>query len=780
MVKSETSEASIKTTSNTIGSTSKVSVDLTKTNLKMASYQPPSPVSFTSSAPSNLLTFYLNPPSRQVLSRKLAQRLLADLALKPYQAIHLSGCALGDAAAGIAGPLILNLATSQSLRAVYLSDIIATLMPDEALRSLSSLSTSIGVCKHLQIVYLSDNALGTRGLAACQQLIKSQPDLLTLSLSNTGLSTDSIRLLQDMLAPGSTPPDIPLQALFLSGNRIENSGVKSVAAIVSHAPQLQQLSLASVGAGSSAITTLAGALVETTTQLRDLDLSDCSIDMITATALARAISQQLHLSTLILADTDMGDQAAQVILNALMLSLDDDNASTDVNESADGSEITQRANNKSLPPLREINLAGNELTSASAEALSLLMRTHRPTLQVLDIRRNELGDEGIASLTMAMKEAEGVDKLALSSLRICENGVHALDLARCAVAMVRLRKPCELWGRDNPISDGVYQRMQKIFGDAFAGEEREDADVPEPPLDEGGEELDNVLEKLADLVGVMKADEERKDEQKEKTASSSTSTKSRSSNLSNLMRLFSGGATDDSNADKESSVGRRENDTSTSRREKETSVTVNTITTATIMDDGRTSSTQEETSGVIAQGMPSFRTPKRGKAKDGEQQNGLGENVDSKIGGFTISSRRSLGDDGNEENLDSPATPTTPAGNTPGSSANFVESARKLRESLASLSKEISDVASELQMPVATPSPVRSRISRGDSVDEAGEDMNDYLLVERSLSFEPAPASAVNFLLDVFGGLLVAAFVIILVLAIAQSQEESNFSYRRV
>lgn len=201
MVKSETSEASVRITSNSISTSSKVSVDPTKTSIKMQSYQPPSPVSSTSSTSSNLLTFYLNPPSRQVLSRKLAQRLLGDLALKPYQAIYLSGCAFGDAAVGIAGPLLLNLATSQSLRAVYLSDIIATLMPDEALRSLSSLSTSIGVCKHLQIVYLSDNALGTRGLAACQQLIKSQPELLTLSLANTGLSTDSIRLLQDMLAP---------------------------------------------------------------------------------------------------------------------------------------------------------------------------------------------------------------------------------------------------------------------------------------------------------------------------------------------------------------------------------------------------------------------------------------------------------------------------------------------------------------------------------------------------------------------------------------------------
>lgn len=88
------------------------------------------------------LSFRLQPDGRQVLTRKRARELLAPLSTAPFTSISLGGCALGDAAAGVAGPALVALANKQCVRSVTFADCIASLPQDEAIRSLTTLSSS--------------------------------------------------------------------------------------------------------------------------------------------------------------------------------------------------------------------------------------------------------------------------------------------------------------------------------------------------------------------------------------------------------------------------------------------------------------------------------------------------------------------------------------------------------------------------------------------------------------------------------------------------------------
>lgn len=125
------------------------------------------------------------------------------------------------------------------------------------------------------------------------------------------------------------------------------------------------------------------------------------------------------------------------------------------------------------------------------------------------------------------------------------------------------------------------------------------------------------------------------------------------------------------------------------------------------------------------------------------------------------------------------SSPFTPASNVNSANANVIKSARKLKESIASLSKEISDVAVELQIPVSS-SPLAGSGLYASRDGEVVGNVNEYLLVDDLPQDRKRKQSAMGLFVDVLGGLLVGIFVVILVLAIAQSQEESTFAYRLV
>eukprot|EP00177_Eucheuma_denticulatum_P007502 GFKZ01013658.1.p1 GENE.GFKZ01013658.1~~GFKZ01013658.1.p1 ORF type:complete len:685 (+),score=94.72 GFKZ01013658.1:211-2265(+) len=666
------------------------------------------------------LTFRLQPDGRQVLSRKRARELLAPLSTAPFTSISLGGCALGDAAAGVAGPALVALANKQCLRSVTLSDCIASLPQDEALRSLSALASSIGMWKGLHSVDLSYNALGSRGVAACAALLQGQRYLRDLHLIEAGLAAESARLLQRYLCPA---PTTQLRVLQVHANRLESQGVAYLAVVVEKSPHLERLRMSSLGASSSGLATLVKAL-QGKVGLRDLDLSDNFLDAPVAAALAGVLITLTSLERLLVRDLAMGDDAVKSLLGPLV--------------AADP-----------VPPIAELALAGNELTSEAAGVIGDTFLAFQKTLQVLELSRNELGGVGAEKLTNALATGKGADEPAvLTHLLLAENGITALAAVHLSLQLLSFPTLECLDFSGNFLFADVTDRLGTALGSSVVlydgtGPEAEDGDMDdvkmvEPANGGTGSELQAALQELANAPSVVKRPESPPaPEVVMPTASSSQST------VSMLRSFFSRGSEE------------TKRDTTT----EEPAEKVQGAIEAAPIGGGR--GFVEDDSGIIASSPEVSRPEVADRVREG-----------GPLRAMSISTT--------ESRDAAQASPFTPRSTSNTSRSEVIQSAKKLKESIASLNKEIADVAGELQIPMSSPSVARSAVMMNRSVSEATVDENigEYLLVDGTGGRRKQSRAGMIF--EAFGGLLSAAFLVVLILALVDSLEESKFSYQLV
>lgn len=718
--------------------------------------RPPPSASFRGPPPHFTLNAQNN---RQVLTRKLAAILLKPLSDHPYQTIVLSGSAFGDAAATVAGPLLLTLARKQCLHTVILSDIIASLPADEALRSLSSIASSIGTYKRLRAVDLSHNAIGTMGMAHCAPLLQGQTLLEVVNLEVTGLSADAARLLCEYLT--TTTPTV-LRGLNVHGNRLESNGMLHVATVVSKSPHLQCLRVSSVGASSDAVTALANALIDTP-NLCEIDISDNGFDDASATALAKALANQSNMTRVILSDLNLSDVGFHEIANSLQ---------------------------SSFAPLTELRLSGNELGAGVSNDIAKLLTVPASQLAILDLSSNELGDDGIHRI------AEAIDASSpslLCKLSVAENEASAASIIHLASSLVRLTSLVQFDFTGNDVSLSISQRIASVFPPTVVtidDESEEDSDIqvdPDADTEADLEDTDDFVDD--DNQGVSQTDTSGSDELEialqaleslAKTQSTSRTTEDVSSPRphSDVARLVSFFSKSDCVEPTEEHLP-SEPSTSSVQEKSENPDTVSEVpceasvgpppiapgaeSLSLVRDDENTCSEPKEAD-IMSHGTPPVSRL-------------LGSVISpitppSGDGGVTI-------DDGDSKtcnNIEDESIADV-AEASDEKDGNVILSARKLKESIVSLSKEISDVAGELQMPDSPNLQTQDLRQIADSNIDAEENVNEYLLVDKE-GDQTRNTPVLSMLVDCVGGCLVAMFVVVVVLAIAQSQEESTFPFR--
>lgn len=620
--------------------------------------------------------FKLSPPSREVLPRKLARNLLKPLSAEPYTTIELSGCAIGDAAAGLAGPQLVILAGKKSLRTVILADIIASLPTVEALRSLSALSASIGMWKGLHTVDLSHNALGSRGLAACMPILSGQP-LRQLFLSGTGLAAESARLLCDYVAPS---PTTDLRILDVHANRLESTGLNHLSTIIAKSPSLTHLRVSSNGASENSIETLATALSVTST-LEELDISDNAIHIPSATRLAKTLSSQSNLVRLCLSDLDMKDETLSALLTPL----------------------------SPPPPLAALLLNGNSLSSVALLHLDAFILSC-PSLRILSLSSNELGDDGIEHLAGVIQQLGA--KCQLEKLFLADVSASPLAFVKIALQLAKLPTFRRLDIRGNPLPHRVATALSAALTPLVvlydereeAGEALEEGEVSEEKLDK---ELETALQDLEEIGNDFKP------------PVLSPASEAVSATILSEMSVFSRG--------------------------------VKQMTDSfTNLDEG---------------------LPKSSGGHFMEQDSGIVKEVDSESGEdvevaavadmntpspkkkcFTTSTKKVV--------AQKAATPQT-LSKVLNQSRGIVETMNK---SMASLCGDLKNTTDELEMPNM---PTLDGVYSGDK-----QERDNYLLIGEE--------SNQSCMVGCIGGLLVAAFVIVLVLALAQSLEDIPVAYQIV
>lgn len=727
--------------------------------------------------------FKLNPPSRQILSRKLTTQLLTPLAEKPFKTLDMSGSAFSDAAAVVAGPALIELASKKCLHTVILSDIIATLSMDEACRSLSTIASSIGVYKGLRAVDLSRNAIGTMGMPHCAPLLEDQPYLEKVNLHNTGISAQSARLLSQFL---TTKTPTALRSLDVHANCLESEGLEYVSNIVLKSTELEKLCVSNVRAFAPAMLALCQALANTP-NIRDLDISDNGFSMEAASALSDALQSHTKLVRLVLSDLNLTTPMLSPITSAL---------------------------SATCPPIRELDLSNNELDGSDGETLSSLISALGSTLVILDVSTNELSSEGISSI------ADGITQIPLSaplaSINVAQNGAGVNSIIKLAAALAPRTSVSKLIIHDNDVPESICTRIAAAFpscvveyddveddsgvhsdavsADGTSGEKEENQDAE-------GKDSDSTDQINSENDGEINSGEIRppSDETQFEGALQGLEALALARGISETSPKLEGGTPLLSLASSEVT----------------TSVSVPMSSNEEASPMVEKNSTAEHSSGIVDGTLAD-------KGDNGNILPGTNEsaNTDAAVG-FEGSNSEQIGDAepstpppsrflglSQDEIIEGEATdvdPNTVAPEGEGDSEasgerNVMDSARKLKASIVSLSREISDVAGELKMTVDGPPVAVSTSGASEGVTERGgegdndnngndnenenehdEDVNDFLLVgDRVLPRNKHSFTWTTLILDCVGGCIIALFVIVLVLAIVQSQEEATFSYRFV
>ena len=123
----------------------------------------------------------------------------------------------------IAEKLSQLLVSSDGLKCVDISDIIAGRHEDEALAVLEALSAALSRSSaSLVELNVSENALGSKGVLACRSLLQHRAYLERLYFCNNGLSAEACELIRSILMEGNGCP--ALKVLHFYNNMSGDGG----------------------------------------------------------------------------------------------------------------------------------------------------------------------------------------------------------------------------------------------------------------------------------------------------------------------------------------------------------------------------------------------------------------------------------------------------------------------------------------------------------------------------------------------------------------------------
>lgn len=223
-----------------------------------------------------------------------------------YYEINLSNKSFSSNAAILLANYLQS--SKDSIHILNLSDIIAGRHEDEALLVLSTLcNIFIPYQNQLEEVNISDNALGRKGILACQNILQGL-NIKKLYFCNNGLSAEASELITDILlqrngyernettttTTNNSTNCPPLEVLHFYNNMSGTAGAQSSSQIIlAITNTLRDFRYSATRSGTEGCLPIAQALCQTS-NLTHLDLSDNSFGEEVLDALASAVSRQVQ------------------------------------------------------------------------------------------------------------------------------------------------------------------------------------------------------------------------------------------------------------------------------------------------------------------------------------------------------------------------------------------------------------------------------------------------------------------------------------------------------
>ena len=301
---------------------------------------------------------------------------------------------------------------------------------------------SFPTCAPLTTLDLSFNSLGDTGAAEIGRALQGNATVSSLTVQRNGIGAVGAKALAEWVASPSSRcvrldlknnnvgPDAveflaavgasaTLEEVDLSENQVGNEGSARLAeSLQASTCPLQRLDLGKNGIGNVGVRDLSGALL-TNSSLAVLSLAGNSVGEEGAQALAEMLSVNASLTSLDLGNNELGPAGAGALaaglrenegllhLGLAQNELEDEGAACiasalwceDEGEEGDDGEF---------PPfnshLRILVLSGNELGSAGARELAMMLAADSCPIMKLDLSENEIDADGAEDLCKGLRE----------------------------------------------------------------------------------------------------------------------------------------------------------------------------------------------------------------------------------------------------------------------------------------------------------------------------------------------------------------------------------------
>ena len=363
-----------------------------------------------------------------------------------------------------------------------LDDMIASRMEDEGLAVLTAISNAFENSQLVE-VDLSDNAMGSKGLTACEMVLGGKAvmnSMESLKLCNNGLSEYTMAEVATLLTnehgiDGSCIAQ-NLRRVHFYNNMSGNQGCESFAQIMAKAShKLEDIRMSGTRAraeGSAYITSSLSSLADQNKlkNLAKLDLADNSFGECFED-LANALKSCPQLTYLNLNDCMLTDEGVEAVCVALL---------------------------EADTPLEYLNLGGNDITPEGAKSVVNLITAVNSTIVTFIADENELTSKGIRIITKAFNSQ--------TLKEITFNGTECGSIGADAVVAMKDKVPNleTLAIDDNRIPEGAVERLTEAFGDILTemegNDDEEDAD--DDLSDDEGEDDASVDDLAAAMANV--------------------------------------------------------------------------------------------------------------------------------------------------------------------------------------------------------------------------------------------------------------------------------------
>jgi Ran GTPase-activating protein (RanGAP) involved in mRNA processing and transport len=260
-------------------------------------------------------------------------------------------------------------------------------MSNEERSGFVSLSYALRSMSSLQILNLSNNAIGDAGCALLVPALQSMSSLQHLDLSLNEIGAAGCASLAPALQSISS-----LQILNLSYNDFGDAGCASLAPALQSMSLLHVLDLSHNKFGAAGCSSLASAL-QSMSSLTALNLSHNDIGDKSCASLATALQSMSSLCTLDLSYNFIGDAGCAELAPALMLMSSLQNFQIRSNRIKNAGCVSLAPALQSMSSLQTLGMSLNKIGDAGCAALASALPS-MPSLQTLDLDDNMIGAEG--------------------------------------------------------------------------------------------------------------------------------------------------------------------------------------------------------------------------------------------------------------------------------------------------------------------------------------------------------------------------------------------------